>query len=44
MTARQRELGTSHAYSRSGTYTVTVTVLANCTSDRATGTLIVTIG
>jgi hypothetical protein len=33
-----------HTYSQSGTYTVTVTVLANCTSDRTTNTVTVTIG
>jgi PKD repeat protein len=33
----------SHAYASSGTYTVEVTVQANCTSDRATATLMVTI-
>ena len=33
----------SHAYNQSGTYTVSVTVLANCTSDRSTTTLTVTI-
>ncbi len=33
----------SHAYASSGTYTVEVTVQADCTSDRATATLTVTI-
>ena len=34
----------SQAYGRPGTYTVAVTVQANCTLDRATATVTVTIG
>jgi hypothetical protein len=34
----------SHAYNGSGTYAVAVTVKANCTQDRATATVTVTIG
>ena len=33
----------THAYAASGTFNVSVTVSANCTSDRATATLSVTI-
>ena len=34
----------SHAYSQSNIYTVTVTVVANCTSDHTTNSLTITIG
>lgn len=34
----------SHSYGQSGTYSVTVTVVASCTSDRATSPLTVTVG
>lgn len=34
---------TKHAYRASGTYTVVVTVRANCTSDRATASLSITV-
>lgn len=33
----------SHAYDHSGSYTVSVTVQANCTSDRATTSVTITI-